>query len=355
MRIAFLHMTMGLVDRGAERAVDLISTGLSQKHQVMLFHAGSKLTGKKYASKRTYNLATPPPVAPSNILDKIIFRLYLDKSSREVIKFTLASINLIKVFNPDIIVCINGKIQLKIIKAYFPSIKTVVFGEAGIGYHDIGTLKTKPDLYIALTEYAKNWASKYISKPTQVITIPNPIPTKVAKSNNVSLDLPSPIVLTVGALSKYKNINQVVKAISKIPASFVLVGDGELEAEVVQSLSMLPNHFKWIKHLEPSELMSLYQAVDAFCFVPQPQEAFGNVFIEAMSAGLPIVAPDDPIRREMIGSKGIYCDPSSPEEIRDGIIKALEVGKQKYVEELSKYKLNNVTKQIEAAFYDLLK
>ena len=162
-------------------------------------------------------------------------------------------------------------------------------------------------------------------------------------------------MLTVSALSKYKNIGSVIRAIKLTPASYLLIGEGEGSEGISKEFGTLANSFMWIKHIEPSIIPSYYLGADAFCFTPDAQEAFGMVYLEAMAAGLPIVASDDPIRRELIGPHGIYVDPRKPESIALGINQAIQLGKIDYTKELELYDLKSVTKQIEKEFHDLIK
>ena len=100
MKICFLHLTMGVVNRGSEISTDIIANGLSKNHQVMILGGGDHKS-KKYSYKRTYQLIKSPISAPKNIIEKILFRLYLDPQSSQIKKFTQSSLEEIKKFNPD--------------------------------------------------------------------------------------------------------------------------------------------------------------------------------------------------------------------------------------------------------------
>lgn len=352
MKIIFLHLTMGLVERGSEISTDLLASELAKKHDVLVIQSGPA-GPKPYRLKRVMPLNKAPAPAPRTLLDKLSSRLYLDTASFQIRRFTRAALPTITQFAPDIIVSTNGSPQLRILQGQALQAKVVTFGRAGMGYHDQDTLASNPDLFIALSEPARLWALKLSGGRTKVVYLPNPVVS--LSPPPLDLALSSPVVITVAALSRYKNINQVISAISSTPASLLLVGDGEERDTISSMLSSLATEFRWIKHLGQAELPSHYASAQVFCFVPDPQEALGRVYLEAMAAGLPIVASDDPIRRSLIGAKGIYVDPHDPASIARGINQALKLGKLDYSHQLKPYALNRVVSQLEKELHDLIK
>jgi glycosyltransferase involved in cell wall biosynthesis len=61
-----------------------------------------------------------------------------------------------------------------------------------------------------------------------------------------------------------------------------------------------------------ASLPELYAAADVFVF-PSYTESFGQPLVEAMASGLPIVAADVPINREICGEAAVYFQPFEPE------------------------------------------
>lgn len=66
------------------------------------------------------------------------------------------------------------------------------------------------------------------------------------------------------------------------------------------------------------ELPILYQAHDVFVF-PSISETFGHPMVEAMSSGLPVVAADTPVNREVCGDAALYFDPLRLTSLLDAI------------------------------------
>jgi glycosyltransferase involved in cell wall biosynthesis len=352
MKIAFLHMTMGLVNRGSEVTTDLLCNALSQNHEILCIQSG-QISKKAYKVKQGLSFTYSSSHFTKNFFDKILFRLKLDEESGAVAEFSRACVPLLKEFDPDIIVATNGSLQLKVLKGESLRAKIVCFGHAGIGHHDKDTLLAKPDLFVALSQVADTWAKKLALSHTKVVYIPNPVVKD--KASKINLGLTSPVVLSVGALSSYKNILSVVEASRLAGTSLLIIGDGEESSALESALSTYPHEFRWIKQVEPSDISSYYVSCDVFCFVPDAQEAFGRVYIEAMAGGLPIVASDDPIRRSIVGHQGLFVDPSDHEAIAGAITKASTMGKQDYKEELRPFDLSTVVSQLEKEFHDLIK
>ncbi|HLD91975.1 MAG TPA: glycosyltransferase, partial [Patescibacteria group bacterium] len=54
-----------------------------------------------------------------------------------------------------------------------------------------------------------------------------------------------------------------------------------------------------------------------------PTESFGIVLVEAMATGLPVVATNDAIRKEIVGDAGLFVDPTNADEYAKILEKAL--------------------------------
>lgn len=62
------------------------------------------------------------------------------------------------------------------------------------------------------------------------------------------------------------------------------------------------------------ELPQLYRSHDVFVF-PSLSETFGHPMVEAMSSGIPVVAADTAINREICGQSALYFSPTSPSQL----------------------------------------
>jgi glycosyltransferase involved in cell wall biosynthesis len=123
--------------------------------------------------------------------------------------------------------------------------------------------------------------------------------------------LPSdqPVVLMVSALEATKRVSMGIEAVSRIRGAYLIVaGDGPLRGEIDRvAETLLPNRFKRLL-VRPEDMPLLYQSADVFLHLSKI-ESFGNVYLEAMSSGVPIVAHDSPRTRWIVGD-GEYLGPT---------------------------------------------
>jgi rhamnosyl/mannosyltransferase len=104
-----------------------------------------------------------------------------------------------------------------------------------------------------------------------------------------------PILLFVGNLLPYKGLYYLIKAMREINGNLLIIGDGPQRKELVeltQKYGLIKKvHFLGRKSFE--ELIYFYHACDVFV-LPSLYESFGNVQLEAMACGKPVVNTNIP-------------------------------------------------------------
>lgn len=136
-----------------------------------------------------------------------------------------------------------------------------------------------------------------------------------------------PVVLMVSALIESKRVLEGMRAVAAIPgAHFAVAGDGPLRGEV-EALAgqILPGRFTRLT-LPSDRMPALYRSADAFLHMSL-QESFGNVFVEAMAAGLPIVGHDSDRLRWIVGERETLCDTQDAAALPGAIGRALAIGR----------------------------
>jgi glycosyltransferase involved in cell wall biosynthesis len=130
------------------------------------------------------------------------------------------------------------------------------------------------------------------------------------------------IVLMVSALIESKRVEMGIEAVSGIPdAHLVVAGDGPLRERIGSLASAaLPGRFTRVS-LSADRMPILYQSADVFLHCSR-DEAFGNVFGEALACGLPIVAHDMPRVRWIVGDQEFLADTNDPVAIAASLERA---------------------------------
>jgi glycosyltransferase involved in cell wall biosynthesis len=115
-------------------------------------------------------------------------------------------------------------------------------------------------------------------------------------------------VLMVSALIPSKRVKTGIEAVSMVPgAHLVVAGDGPLRDEVADAAAqLLPGRFTRLS-VAPERMPVLYRSADVFLHLSK-EESFGNVFLEAMACGLPVVAHDSPRVRWIVGDDEFLVD-----------------------------------------------
>jgi glycosyltransferase involved in cell wall biosynthesis len=147
--------------------------------------------------------------------------------------------------------------------------------------------------------------------------------------DRAALGLPEgvPIVLMVSALIETKRVAAGIAAVAEVPgAHLVVAGDGPLRGEVDPlAARLLPGRFTRLT-LPAGDMPRLYAAADAFLHMSL-FESFGNVFVEALASGLPVVGHDTPRLRWIVGERDTLCDTKDMAAVSDAIARALRTGR----------------------------
>jgi glycosyltransferase involved in cell wall biosynthesis len=349
MKIAFLNFYGGLVYRGVETFVHELANRLSENNEVTVYQIGPKLSGSKYrvvSINRLIDLERRNTHVP-----------FLNYFGRRVGCFT---VEVLKTLNPktNIIFPTNGQWESFLCKVWSlkHGSKMIVSGQSGPGLDDRINLWSFPDTFVALTESQAKWAKK-TSPFIKVAKIPNGVDlTKFTeKGEKIKLNLPRPIILCVAAFDFWKRNELIIKAVSRLnEGSLLLVGKGAGEKKL-QSLGkkLLPGRFK-IFSFPHDQMPTVYRAADVFTYATVPWESFGIVLVEAMASGLPIVATNDPIRREIVGQAGFFVNPKNTDEYARVLQKALDKNWGNIPrKQAEKFSWNEIAKKYDQLFCNL--
>lgn len=171
-----------------------------------------------------------------------------------------------------------------------------------------------------LDAHADKWPSRLIPNGVDCdLFHPGP-----AEHDRFGLSSELPTVLIVSALAPSKRVIEGIRAVaSSGDAQLVVAGDGPQRDEVdLTGHRLLNNRFRRVC-LSREQMPALYRAADVFLHMSL-DEPFGNVYIEALASGLPVVAHDRRVTRWALDRFGTYVDAESTSATAGGIREAIE-------------------------------
>lgn len=132
-----------------------------------------------------------------------------------------------------------------------------------------------------------------------------------------------PVILMVSALIASKFVADGIRAVAALPGVHLAVaGDGPMRDDIeALAAQLLPG--RWTRLTTSMDRMpALYRSADAFLHLSR-DEAFGNVYIEALACGLPVIAHDYPTARWILGDCGRLVDAVSVPSVTEALRAAL--------------------------------
>lgn len=222
-----------------------------------------------------------------------------------------------------------------------PSAEFALFGGGRVKAWFLRRLYPGADQVTAIsTGIARELVSTYDLPPDKVQVIPNPVDllrVKTLAAARVehpwfSAQAGLPVLVAAGRLHPQKGFAHLLRAFSAVrrvlPCKLVILGEGPLRAELeglVASLGLaddvaLPgfqeNPYNYIAHADVFVLSSLF-------------EGFGNVLVDALALGVPVISTRCPVGPEDIiadGVTGVFVPPADEGALAQAILRVLQDG-----------------------------
>lgn len=155
---------------------------------------------------------------------------------------------------------------------------------------------------------------KYRLDRSRVSVLPNGVAAEYFQPARTYTRSRKPLALLyAGRLTVQKRADRLIEAMAQLPnAKLDVIGDGDLRPALEATARRLK-----LKNVEfhgsrpPAELAAAYAAADVLV-MPSDREGMPLVALEAMAAGLPIVASNVIGLHELVGGTGILVDDPSP-------------------------------------------
>jgi phosphatidyl-myo-inositol alpha-mannosyltransferase len=175
------------------------------------------------------------------------------------------------------------------------------------------------DVAVAVSEAAASFLRRVVRVPVEIV--PNGVDVRAfAHPGRPVHGLPAgPKILWVNRLDPQKGFEIMLRAFERLAsdvgdAHLLVAGDGR-DRVLLRSLpSQLRSRILRLGTLPHEELPRYHAAADVFVAPATGQESFGIVLVEAMAAGVPVVASDIAGYREVVrdGVDGLLVPPNDP-------------------------------------------
>lgn len=198
------------------------------------------------------------------------------------------------------------------------------------------------DSIITVSQFTKNRLVKFGLNPERIFVIPNGIDLPSFNksdghpSQNNSLAILGRLVKQKGHIYLIEAMKRVVKEVPD--AKLNVIGDGPLRSSLEAKVReyRLDTNIVFRGGVADQEKFKMLCSSNIFV-LPSLKEGFGIVLLEAMACGLPIVANDLPVLREVSidGQNGYLVDVKNPEELAGKIVVLLKDEQRR--KEMGKY------------------
>jgi glycosyltransferase involved in cell wall biosynthesis/GT2 family glycosyltransferase len=131
------------------------------------------------------------------------------------------------------------------------------------------------------------------------------------------------VVGYAGRLAAHKGVDVLLDAVADMPeVQLTLAGDGPAAAALHQRAALpdLADRVTFLGRLDDHQLADFYAGLDVLAVpsltTPTWVEQFGRVAVEAMAAGVPVVASDSGALPDVVGEAGLLVPPGNAEILR---------------------------------------
>lgn len=169
-------------------------------------------------------------------------------------------------------------------------------------------------------------------------------------------------LVTTGRLTQKNGTDDVISALSKLPSHihFIIIGKGDEGLRLQRQATELgvADRVKFLGFVPYEEIPKYFSVCDIF-IRPSRSEGFGNSFIEAMAAKLPVIATPVGGIVDFIDDNetGIFCAPNNPQSIANAVNLILanpgikeKIVTNAYNRVVARYSWNTVAQEMKSVF-----
>jgi len=165
----------------------------------------------------------------------------------------------------------------------------------------------------------------------------------------------------VGRLTEQKGHRYLIEAAVNVKnVEIVIAGDGPLRKELESLAERLRVKCIFTGAVEQKKIPVFLKSLNIFCF-PSLWEGLPSALIEAMAAGLPVIATDIPPHKEVLGDTGVIVSAGDADALAKAANMLIDdpslmlTVAQKEKERVKMFSIDNTAKTYERLFEDILK
>jgi glycosyltransferase involved in cell wall biosynthesis len=179
----------------------------------------------------------------------------------------------------------------------------------------------RSDLIIAVSAFTARQVEQLLRvEPARIRVIPHGArlaPTRSATTPH------EPIVLSVGAIQRRKNIVRLIEAFERLAPGWklLLAGSFGFDSEAARERierSPRKQDIQVLGYVSDLQLEELYQRSSILAF-PSLDEGFGMPILDAMARGVPVLTSNVSAMPEVAGDAALLVDPTDAGAIADGL------------------------------------
>ena len=182
------------------------------------------------------------------------------------------------------------------------------------------------DVRIAVSEAARGFVQHHFHGEMRVIPNGCDVAAFAAERSQGSRSAEGPRILWVARLDPQKGFADALRAFEEVArerpsATLIVAGDGPDRTAVDRLPRSVRQRVEMRGTVPHDRLPALFGEADVFLSPATGQESFGMTLVEAMAAGVPVVASDIPGYREVVrdGVDGLLVPPGDPSALAAAI------------------------------------
>ncbi|MEK7575045.1 MAG: glycosyltransferase family 4 protein [Patescibacteria group bacterium] len=243
-----------------------------------------------------------------------------------------------------------GALFFKLLYPKVPFVLTLQEGDpidyikrrVGIFYPIFKMIFTKADRIQTISRYLADWA-KDMATQAPITVVPNGVDTDRFTAENAKFSpaernrirdtwgvgAEDVLLVTTSRLVEKNGVSDIIEALQYLPENvkLLIVGVGSLESALKQKTKNLQMEARvlFLGFVSHGKLPPFLWASDIF-IRPSLSEGMGNSFIEAMAAGLPVIATPVGGIVDFLkdGETGLFCEVGNPKSIAQKVQKLIK-------------------------------